>query len=81
MNKDLIEDKMYQLVDQFNQKKIFTKIFIQNCLIIYINFTMGTEKLVRFCLLAACFYNLNSIMKLGLLRLRLVKGFQNSLIS
>ena len=75
MDKDLIEDKMYQLVDQFNQKKIVTKIFIQNCLIIYIDFTMGTEELVRYCLLAACFYNLNPTMKSGLLRLRLVKGF------
>ena len=41
MDKDLIEDKPYQLVDQFNQKIIIiSEIFIQNCLIICILFMM-----------------------------------------
>ena len=48
MVKDLIEDKLYQLIDQFHQRKINHKDFIQNCLTIYIHFIMKIEEIVRY---------------------------------
>ena len=55
MNQGLIEDKLYQLVDQFNERKINHRYFFLHYLTIDIHFMMGAEGLVRYYLLAACF--------------------------
>ena len=36
MEKDLIQNKLYQLIDQFNERKINIEIFILPYLILYI---------------------------------------------
>ena len=45
MDKDLIEDNLYQLIDQFSEGKINYRGF-------YINYMMEMGKLVRYYLLA-----------------------------
>ena len=52
-----IEEKLYQLVGQFNERKI------NHCLIVYAHFKIETEELVRYCLLVG-FYSSNSTIKL-----------------
>lgn len=56
MNKYSIEDKLYQSVDQFNERKISIEIFMQNFLIIYTHFMTRMGEHVRYHLLAAGFY-------------------------
>ena len=64
MDKDLIEGKLYQLVDQFSGKQLITEISILHHLKIYIHFKMEMEGLVRYYLLAVSFYSLNLTIKL-----------------
>ena len=45
MEKDLIQNKLYQLIDQFNERKINIEIFILPYLILYIQFMMGMEEI------------------------------------
>lgn len=42
------------------KEKLIIEIFTIHCLTIYIYFMMGTEGLLRYCLLVASFYSLNS---------------------
>ena len=56
MHKDSIEDKLYQSVDQFNERKISIEIFIQSFLIKYAHFMTRMGEHVRYNLLAAGFY-------------------------
>ena len=56
MHKDSIEDKLYQSVDQFNERKISIEIFIQSFLIIYTHFMTRMGEHVRYNLLATGFY-------------------------
>ena len=44
MDKDLIEDKLYQLKDQFNEKRIIIKIFILHYSTTYIYFMTGLDE-------------------------------------
>ena len=64
MDKYLIEDKLYQSVDQFHGKKLIIEIFILHYLTIYIRFTMGMKEPVRYYLLHASSSSLNSTIKL-----------------
>ena len=52
MDKDLIEDKLYQLKDQFNEKRIIIKIFILHYSTTYIYFMMGLDEYIGYYLLA-----------------------------
>ena len=45
MEKDLIQNKLYQLIDQFNERKINIEIFILPYLILYIQFMMEIEEI------------------------------------
>ena len=45
MEKDLIQNKLYQLIDQFNERKINIEIFILPYLILYIQFMMEMEEI------------------------------------
>ena len=52
MGKELIEDKLYQIIDQFNERKISrTKFYSILFKTKYIHFTMGMVERVRYCLL------------------------------
>ena len=46
MGKNLIKDKLYELIDQFNEKKISHSNFMLRFLAIYIHFTMRKGELV-----------------------------------
>ena len=52
IDKDLIEDKLYELTDQFSVRKLTLQILILYYLTIYAKFMMPMEGLVRYCLLA-----------------------------
>ena len=52
MDKDLIEDKLYQLKDQFNEKRIIIKIFILHYSTTYIYFMTGLDEYIGYYLLA-----------------------------
>ena len=45
MEKDLIQNKLYQLIGQFNERKINIEIFILPYLILYIQFMMEMEEI------------------------------------
>ena len=45
MEKDLIQNKLYQLIDQFNERKINIEIFILPYLILYIQFMKEMEEI------------------------------------
>ena len=45
MEKDLIQNKLYHLIDQFNERKINIEIFILPYLILYIQFMMEMEEI------------------------------------
>ena len=51
MYRDLIEDKLYQVVDQFSKRKINQRDFILYYLTIIICFIIGTGELARYFLL------------------------------
>ena len=55
MDKDLIEDLLYQLVDQSNERKLMIEIFILHYLIISIRFMIGVAELVRYYLFIRSF--------------------------
>ena len=55
MDKDLIEDLLYQMVDQSNERKLMIEIFILHYLTISIRFIMEVAELVRYCLFIRSF--------------------------
>ena len=55
MDKDLIEDLLYQLVDQSNERKLMIEILILHYLIISIRVMIGVAELVRYCLFIRSF--------------------------
>ena len=53
MDKDLIEDKLHHLIDQFNERKVNHRDFYFVLLsTLYIHFMMETRELVRYYSLA-----------------------------
>ena len=52
MDKDLKEDKLYQLIDQFNEKKLIIEISILYYLTIHIQLMIEMGEPVRYYLLA-----------------------------
>ena len=48
MDKDLIEDKLYQVIDPFSGRKINHEIFILHYSAVYIHFMMKMEEFVRY---------------------------------
>ena len=51
MKKDLIEDKLYQITDPLNEKKVTPTNYIQYSLKKHIYFMMEIVERVRYCLL------------------------------
>ena len=51
MDKDLTEDKLYQIIDQFNEKKITPVKFYSILLNKIIHFMMEIVESVKYCLL------------------------------
>ena len=51
MDKDLTEDKLYQIIDQFNEKKITPVKFYSILLNKIIHFMMEIVERVKYCLL------------------------------
>ena len=51
IDKDLIGDKIYQLIDQSKERILTIQIFVLHFLKIYIYFMMYMEQIVRYCLL------------------------------
>ena len=49
MDKGLIENKLYQLIAQFNKEKLMVKIYLLDYPAIYIHFMMEIEELVSSC--------------------------------
>ena len=47
MDKELIEDKLYQIIDQFNERKLYLQSFIQYSKTKYINFMVEMVERVR----------------------------------
>ena len=62
MDKDLIEDKLYELIDPLNERKLIIGIFILPYLTIYIHVMMGMGELIRHYLLPiSVSYNFSNI--------------------
>lgn len=65
MDKYLIEDKLYQSVDQFHGKKLIIEIFILHYSTTCINFMTRTEGIARYYLFTTAFYSFLLTIKLG----------------